>query len=139
MPLKLRSALWGAAVVVVFLHVSGCAGGAPGSAPAEPGRMQERRTQEGGKVVTAVGRVEPAGMTVWMYGTHLLKDESGKVLYALTAAQSAEQVRLECWEGRRVRVAGALAEGYPVDSGPPYLRVTHVEAAESSPRPKGSG
>ncbi|MFP4563508.1 MAG: hypothetical protein ACLFRY_09380 [Spirochaetia bacterium] len=73
--------------------------------------------------VSARGRVEELGMTVWMYGTHALVDpETGEVLYALTS----DTVVLACYVESVITVRGNLVEGYPVDSGPPYLEVLEV-------------
>jgi hypothetical protein len=74
--------------------------------------------------VTAGGRLVELGMTVWMYGTHGLVDsDTGEYLYALTS----DPVDLELFEGSEVTVRGNLVEGYPVDTGPPYLEVFEVE------------
>jgi hypothetical protein len=73
--------------------------------------------------VSVRGRVEELGMTVWMYGTHALVDpETGEVLYALTS----DTVVLACYVESVITVRGNLVEGYPVDSGPPYLEVLEV-------------
>lgn len=58
-------------------------------------------------------------VTVWMYGTHLLK---GRTFYAL----KSDKVDLDSYEGENVVVVGRLIhEG--VDRGPPYLDVQSVE------------
>ena len=74
--------------------------------------------------VIARGRLVELGMTVWMYGTHGLVDpDTGEYLYALTS----DSVDLERSEETVVTVRGNLVEGYPVDTGPPYLEVYEVE------------
>lgn len=73
--------------------------------------------------VTVEGTVKPAGMTSFMYGTHLLYDESGRLTHALTS----DDVNLSQYEGQRVTITGESVEGYPVDNGPPYLRVTSIQ------------
>ena len=74
--------------------------------------------------VAARGRLVELGMTVWMYGTHGLVDpDTGEYLYALTS----DSVDLERSEETVVTVRGNLVEGYPVDTGPPYLEVYEVE------------
>jgi hypothetical protein len=80
------------------------------------------------EIVTVFGQIEPAGITSWMYGTHVLRGNDGKLLYALRG----EDVELGRYEGRRVRLRGYLAEGYPVDGGPPYLWVREVEPADEN-------
>lgn len=93
-------------LLMVFLLPCACLGG--NARPAE---------------ITAVGTVQKQGITTYMYGTHVLKDESGKTLYALTS----DRVDLDRYVGRKVTVRGDLVGGYPVDGGPPYLRVAAVE------------
>lgn len=79
------------------------------------------RTRVG--LVTVEGQLKPAGMTSFMYGSHLLYDRSGRLTHALTS----ETLNLKKYEGDRVRVEGKPVEGYPVDNGPPYLRVKTIE------------
>jgi hypothetical protein len=95
-------------LVGVVLIMSACAGGSG-------------RTTSGERVMVA-GRIEPAQMTSFMYGSHLLYDQSGRLTHALTS----DGVDLSEYEGQQVIVRGVPVDGYPVDGGPPYLRVTDV-------------
>lgn len=74
-------------------------------------------------LIVAEGRLEPVQVTSFMYGSHLLFDDSGNPHYALTS----KRVDLTDYEGETVRLKGHLKEGYPVDNGPPYLVVTSVD------------
>ncbi|UUV16879.1 hypothetical protein NRK67_02950 [Fusobacteria bacterium ZRK30] len=62
-------------------------------------------------------------MSTWMYGTHVLSDDTGKPLTAL----SGQKIDLDEYEGEKVEVRGILKDGYPVDSGPEYLEVQSIE------------
>jgi len=62
-------------------------------------------------------------MSTWMYGTHVLSDDTGTPLTAL----SGQEIDLNEYEGKKVEVRGTLKDGYPVDSGPEYLEVKSVE------------
>lgn len=72
--------------------------------------------------LTAEGTLQQRGFTVYQYGTHVLVDASEETLYALRA----ERIDLDAFVGQRVRVAGALVPGYPVDAGPQYMAVASV-------------
>lgn len=87
------------------------------------GGPEEKKDGEGEYDVSVRGKVERLEMTVWMYGTHGLVDPvTGEILYALTS----DSVVLECYEESVITVKGNLVEGYPVDTGPPYLEVFEV-------------
>lgn len=74
--------------------------------------------------VTATGTIKSAGITTYMYGTHVLKDANGKTLYAL----KSDKIDLDEYaEVANVTVKGDLVSGYPVDGGPEYLDVKKVE------------
>jgi cell division protein FtsX len=74
--------------------------------------------------VTATGTIQQTGITTYMYGTHVLKDDSGKTLYAL----KSDAVNLDDYVDKgKVAVQGDLIPGYPVDGGPNYLNVKKVE------------
>jgi hypothetical protein len=105
--------------VGLLILAAGCAG------TSRPDRSSERSS---GEPVTAEGRIEAAGMTIWMYGSHVLVGSGGEPRYALKAAENAG-IQLSRWEGLRVRLVGRPVEGYPVDGGPVYLQVTSVKAA----------
>jgi len=72
--------------------------------------------------IKARGIVERIGVSTWMYGTHVLKDKDGDILYAL----KSETVELSVYEGKTIVAAGSLVPGYPVDGGPKYLKVVDV-------------
>ncbi len=61
--------------------------------------------------------------SIWMYGTHVLSDDIGKPLSAL----SGKNINLDEYEGKKVEVRGILKDGYPIDSGPEYLEVYSIE------------
>ena len=104
-----------AAAFSTILFLS-CAGG--------PEEAADAPRAESGYDVSARGRIEELGMTVWMYGSHGLADpDTGEYLYALTS----DSVNLPRFEGSVVTVRGNLIGGYPVDTGPPYLEVYEVE------------
>lgn len=73
--------------------------------------------------ITAKGKIKPSGMTSFMYGSHLLYDDEGQLSYALTS----DEIDLKQYEGMRVEINGEAVEGYPVDNGPPYLRVKSIK------------
>jgi hypothetical protein len=70
------------------------------------------------------GVVQPQGLTTYMYGTYVLTDPSGQTSYALNAAHPG---LMDPYVGKRVRVYGTFAPGYPIDDGPPLLVVQRVE------------
>jgi len=66
-------------------------------------------------------------MSTWMYGTHILSDDTGKPLTAL----NSQKINLDEYEGQKVEVRGTLKDGYPVDSGPEYLEVHSIKAIKN--------
>jgi len=86
----------------------------------------QRTTHQSRYERTITGAVKPAGMTSFMYGSHLLYDDRGRMTYALTS----DQVELSHYEGEWVEVSGDTVDGYPVDGGPPYLRVEQIRRLE---------
>jgi hypothetical protein len=58
-----------------------------------------------------------------MYGTHVLKDDNEKTLYAL----KSDNIKLDVFVDLYVTVKGDLISGYPVDGGPDYLNVKAIE------------
>ncbi len=89
-------------------------------APAAPVLAQES--------VAATGTIEEAGVTTYMYGTHVVVDEQTGAFYAL----GSETVDLGYHAGQPVTVYGTLVPGYEygqVEGGPPLVDVTWVEPA----------
>ena len=75
-------------------------------------------------MVTATGTVQRSGFTTYMYGTHVLKDDNDKTLYAL----KSDTINLDDYVNiKNITVKGSLIRGYPVDGGPDYLMVIEVE------------
>ncbi len=82
----------------------------------------------GQESVAATGTIEEAGVTTYMYGTHVIVDEQTGAFYAL----GSETVDLGYHAGQRVTVYGTLVPGYEygqVEGGPPLVDVTWVEPA----------
>ena len=78
--------------------------------------------------VMATGTIEEAGVTTYMYGTHVIVDEQTGTFYAL----GSDVVDLDIYAGQRVTVYGALVPGYEygqVEGGPPLVDVAWVEPA----------
>ncbi len=78
--------------------------------------------------VTATGTIEEAGVTTYMYGTHVIVDEQTGTFYAL----GSDVVDLDAYTGQQVTVYGYLVPGYEygqVEGGPPLVDVTWVEPA----------
>jgi hypothetical protein len=88
--------------------------------------------QETGEEVTVQGTLQKLGITVWMYGTHvLIEEEDGRVAYALRS----DAINLDEYIGRLVQVKGTKIHS-GIDFGPPYLKVTtilEVEGPENLP------
>ncbi len=66
------------------------------------------------------GTIQPAGITSYQYGTHILKAEN--TFYAL----KSDNIELGDYEGEKVSLQAEKVEGYPVDGGPVYLNVTKI-------------
>ena len=78
--------------------------------------------------VMVTGSLEEAGVTTYMYGTHVIVDEQTGTFYAL----GSDVVDLDIYVAQRVTVYGALVPGYEygqVEGGPPLVDVTWVEPA----------
>ena len=97
--------------------------GMAGNGPAPGDTTGSRAPGAAGPEFPAEGVVKEQGLTTYMYGTHTLVGPDGQVLYALT---SDDPDLLSRATGKQVRVYGTLVPGYPVDFGPPYLKVTRV-------------
>jgi len=66
-------------------------------------------------------------MSTWMYGTHVLSDDTGKPVTAL----DSQKINLDMYEGEKVEVQGTLKDGYPIDSGPEFLEVQTIEVLKN--------
>lgn len=76
---------------------------------------------------TATGVITKPDATAFMYGTHMLQDDSGKTLYAL----KSDSINLGAFIGKKVTLRGELIAGYPLEGGPEYLDVTSVQPEKS--------
>lgn len=81
-------------------------------------------SKSGPRQISASGVVKKQGITTYMYGTHVLRDEAAGKLYALRSSK----VDLDKYVGQKVTVTGCLVPGYPVEGGPDYLEVSAVKA-----------
>jgi hypothetical protein len=73
--------------------------------------------------IKAIGVVKASGASTFQYGTHILTDNSGNMLYALRS----KSVNLDNHIDKNVEIKGHKVKGYPVDGGPEYLEVTKVK------------
>jgi len=89
------------------------------------GGCTSNRTKDEG--VKREGTLTAIQMSTWMYGTHVLSDNTGKPLTAL----SGQKINFDEYEGQKVEVRGTLKDGYPVDSGPEYLEVQSIKAIKN--------
>ena len=69
---------------------------------------------------TYSGTIETAGITSYQYGTHVLKAEN--TFYAL----KSDKVQLNNYEGENVTIQAEKVNGYPLDGGPVFLKVTKI-------------
>jgi hypothetical protein len=97
-------------MAVCFMVLGGCTSG----------RIKDGEVKREG-TLTAIQ------MSTWMYGTHILSDDTGKPLTAL----SGQEINFDEYEGQKVEVRGTLKDGYPVDSGPEYLEVQSIKAMKN--------
>ena len=72
--------------------------------------------------VISNGFIKKQGQTGYMYGTHALKDDNVKTLYALVSYN----IELDNYIDLKVTVKGDLLDGYPVDGGPDFLDVKEI-------------
>ena len=72
--------------------------------------------------VNTIGIIKKLEVSTWMYGTHTLIDENGKLLYALQSSI----INLDNYENKNVIIFGNKIDGYPVDGGPVYIDVKRV-------------
>jgi hypothetical protein len=119
-----------ALTLAAALLYGSCVASPGADAPLPPENKPEQQPEASGEeqtvAITAEGRIEAAGVTTWMYGSHVLISAAGEIRYALKSTD----LELSRWEGERVRLQGVPVSGYPVDGGPPYLRVIAVEIPE---------
>jgi hypothetical protein len=95
--------------ILMFITVAGC------SAEEDPSENYS---------VTAVGTIQKSGFTTYMYGTHILRDNNGQILYAL----KSDNINLDGYvDIKNITVKGSLIRGYPVEGGPEYLDVKKIE------------
>lgn len=73
--------------------------------------------------VSSTGKLSKLEASVWMYGSHILRDNEGKIKYALESSK----INLDDYEGKTVIVFGEKVEGYPVDFGPDFMKVTRIQ------------
>lgn len=73
------------------------------------------------KVIVS-GKLEKLQASVWQYGSHILKNNEGKLLYALESSK----IKLDNYAGQIVYLEGSKIEGYPVEGGPLFLEVNIV-------------
>lgn len=73
--------------------------------------------------IVVTGVVKPLQVASWQYGSYLLVNRQSGQRYALTG----QSVDLSEHVGSGpVTVRGNFVDGYPVDGGPPYIRVFSV-------------
>lgn len=73
--------------------------------------------------VKSSGIIHAQGITTYMYGTHVLVDNTGKTVFALRS----NTVNLDQYIDKKVEIKGNKVKGYPVDGGPEYLDVSDVK------------
>jgi len=73
--------------------------------------------------VKATGTLRKQGASAHQYGTHVLIDANGQLLYALRSRKAD----LDKYDNKSVEVRGRKIKGYPVDGGPEYLEVSKVK------------
>jgi len=74
-------------------------------------------------VITSDGIIVETTGSIYQYGTHTLKSESGETLYALTSSS----INLYDYNDFNVELKGRLIEGYPVEGGPEFLEVKSIK------------
>lgn len=73
--------------------------------------------------ISAEGQISKIQISSWQYGTHILKDNTGRILLALRSSI----VNLQNYEGKFVILEGDIIQGYPVDEGPRYVDVKRIK------------
>jgi len=72
--------------------------------------------------IEAEGIIEVLEVSAWMYGTHILLNDDGIIMYALRSSE----IDLDYYVAKRTKIEGNLVPGYPVDGGPLYLDVVYA-------------
>lgn len=91
-----------------------------------------------GEAVVAEGVIEKQGITTYQYGTHVLLDGDGNLLFAL----QSDTLSLDDYAGERVTVTGMRVPGYQdgaVEGGPDLLDVTGVDDGSNAQPPDDGG
>jgi hypothetical protein len=73
--------------------------------------------------VKSTGVISPQGATTYQYGSHVLKDDAGVIIFSLTSGT----VNLDDHLNKKVTVKGNRVKGYPMENGPELLDVRKVE------------
>jgi len=74
--------------------------------------------------IATTGVLKKQGMTTYMYGTHVIHDDTVNKSYALRSSG----IDLDKYVNQNVTVKGALVPGYPVESGPDFLEVISINS-----------
>jgi hypothetical protein len=69
------------------------------------------------------GIFKEAGITTYQYGSHILTDAAGKTLLAL----DVKNIQPDSFLNKNVNIEGTYTEGYPIDGGPDFITLTHIE------------
>jgi hypothetical protein len=72
--------------------------------------------------ISAIGVIQKQGITTYQYGTHILINSNQQTFFALTS----ENVNLDDFLNKTVEIKGHKVNGYPVEDGPEYLKVTEI-------------
>ena len=80
------------------------------------------RKKEENTFIEARGIILMQGATVYMYGDHVLLDNSGNVLFALVS----DGIIPDNSTRQPVGIRGYKMKGYPIDGGPELIYVTEV-------------
>lgn len=91
------------------------------------GTAAGEKASPGSRTVSAVGIIEKQGITIYMYGTHVLINDNGKTLYAVKSGS----INLDKYIGKKVTIKGFFIKGYPVDNGPYFINVKAIELQTS--------
>lgn len=79
-----------------------------------------------GKFVRVTGVIKKQGITGYQYGSHVIVDQRTKRLYALRGKRG---INLNRYVGKRVKLVGKRVRGYPINLGPPLLKVVKIRSA----------
>jgi hypothetical protein len=81
---------------------------------------EDKSTPSQSLLVTGI--VKKQGVTTYQYGTHVLNDKDGKIVYAL----KSEHIKLDDYIDKKVEIWGIPEEGYPIEGGPEFLEVIKI-------------